>query len=557
MLSPDPGGRRAGYPRVMGIPFEQRSAEVVQLGAADATLRRPEVSARVVLPLIHLLREKHGEERVDDVILAAGLDPVVMKDTEAWVSMVFLARLRDAILSQLYDLDTPPPRDHAVWQLYREAGIVGFDRKLLGGIWPVLRAFGSPGLLYRQVPREVRLSNTVLEARVIDDTPGRVVLSMRPIEPGYAEGVDSCWNRIGVFEGIPRIWGLATARVEHPRCMHDPAAPADACEYVVHFKERTLARAARTGATVVAGGGLALLAGAALATPLPVAFGVGALLGLGAEGWRRTLALQRAQEDDKARVRALLERADQRYLDLWTESEELRRLTLDNRNIATYLPKELVDRLRGTQQAPRLGGAKREVTVLFTDLRSYSTISEHLDPDDVIRLLNDCFGALVADVESHGGTVLEFLGDGMLAVFGAPGHQPDHAVQAVRCVQAMVRSLERLNDTWALTGRDRLWTEQGIPEVGFRAGLHTGTVVAGNLGTERHMKYTIVGDAVNLAARLEQLNKELGTTVAMSEQTRARLPPELQAWAEPMGAHHVKGRAQPVTVYTHEPAPHG
>jgi class 3 adenylate cyclase len=325
----------------------------------------------------------------------------------------------------------------------------------------------------------------------------------------------------------------------------------------VHFNERTLIQAARAGITVAAGGGIALLAGAALSTPLPVAFGVGALLGLGAEGWRRTFALQRAQEDDKVRVRALLERADQRYLDLWTESEELRRLTLDNRNIATYLPKELVDRLRGTQQAPRLGGTKREVTVLFTDLRSYSTISEHLDPDDVIRLLNDCFGALVADAQAHGGTVLEFLGDGMLAVFGAPGHQPDHPVQAVRCAQAMVRSLERLNDTWALTGRDRLWTERGIAEVGFRAGIHTGTVVAGNLGTERLMKYTIVGDAVNLAARLEQLNKELGTTVAVSAETRALLPPELQAWLEPMGDHVVKGRAQPVSVFTHEPAPHG
>ena len=541
----------------MGTPFEQRSAEVVQLGAADARLRRPEVSARVVLPLIHLLRDKHGDGPVDDVILAAGLDPIVLKDTEAWVSMVFITRLRDEIFQQLYNLHETPPRDHLVWQLYREAGIVGFDRKLLGGIWPVLRAFGSPGLLYRQVPREVRLSNTVLEARLIEDTPGRVVLSMRPIDAGYEEGLESCWNRIGVFEGIPRIWGLSTARVEHPRCMHDPADPADACEYVVHFNERTLARAFRTGATVAAGGGIALLAGAALATPLPVAFGVGALLGLGAEGWRRSLALQRAQQDDKVRVRALLERADQRYLDLWTESEELRRLTLDNRNIATYLPQGLVDRLRGTQQAPRLGGTKREVTVLFTDLRSYSTISEHLDPDDVIRLLNDCFGALVGDVQAHGGTVLEFLGDGMLAVFGAPGHQPDHAPQAVRCAQAMVRSLEQLNDTWALTGRDRLWTEQGIAEVGFRAGIHTGTVVAGNLGTERHMKYTIVGDAVNLAARLEQLNKELGTTIALSAETRSRLPADLQAWVEPMGAHVVKGREQPVTVYTHEPAPHG
>ena len=542
---------------MMHSAFEERSAEIVQLGAANAALRRPEVSVRVVLPLVHLLRDKHGAERVDDVILSAGLDPSVMEDPEAWVSMVFLARLRTEIFDQLYDIHDVPEREHPVWQVYREAGVLGFTRQLLGSIWPVLRAFGGPGLLYRQVPREVRLSNTVLEAQLVDDAPGRVRLAMRPMEAGYEEDVGSCWNRIGVLEGVPRIWGLPPSRVEHPRCMHDPHDAADACEYVVHFTERVFTQAVRATATVAAGGGLAMLAGAALATPLPVAAGVGALLGLGAEGWRRAFALKQVQEDDKVRVRALLDRADQRYLDLWTESEELRRLTLDNRNIATYLPRDLVDRLRGTQQAPRLGGTKRQVTVVFTDLRSYSTISEHLDPDDVIRLLNDCFGAMVADVEVHGGSVLEFLGDGMLAVFGAPGHQPDHAAQAIRCVQAMVRSLDHLNDTWALTGRDRLWTERGIPEVGFRAGIHSGTVVAGNLGSERHMKYTIVGDAVNLAARLEQLNKELGTTVAVSEETRKRLPADLRAWLEPVGAHRVKGREQPVTVFTHTPAPHG
>jgi class 3 adenylate cyclase len=537
----------------MGAPDH----DVIPLGAAEATLRRPEVALRLLTPMLVMLRERHGDAAVDDIVRGTGLDPAVLEDEEAWVSVVFHHRFRDSVLKHLYDLDAPPPPDHAAWQLWREAGRFGFERQMLGALWPVLRAFGHPGLLYRRIPREVRHGNTVLDARVLVDRPGAVTLEMRPREAGYEESVDFCWNRVGVLEGAPRIWGLPFATVRHPRCMHDPSDPADACVYEVAFTERGAARVAQAAASAAVGAGAGLALAGVLATPAAVAVGAGALIGLGVEGWRRRTALRRAQKDDDVRVRALLEHADRRYAELWAEGEELRTLTLQNRQIAAYLPSELVSRLRDRQLAPRLGGAKREVTVLFTDLRGYSTITEHLDPDDVIRLLNDCFGALSADVRAHGGTVLEFLGDGLLAVFGAPGHLPDHAEQAVRAAGAMMGSMERLNDAWVLTGRDRLWQAHGMRELGLRVGVHTGTVVAGNLGSETQMKYAVVGDAVNVAARLEQLNKTLNTTIAVSAETRARLSPALQRWLEPLGAHPVKGRSQPVTVYGHSPAPHG
>ena len=139
------------------------------------------------------------------------------------------------------------------------------------------------------------------------------------------------------------------------------------------------------------------------------------------------------------------------------------------------------------------------------------------------------------DVQSHGGTVLEFLGDGMLAVFGAPNDIPDHAAQAVKCLQTM--------------------TARGCTKLGFRGGVHSGEVVAGNLGSSMQMKYTVVGDAVNVAARLEQLNKSLGSTVAISGDTYAKLPSDLKKWVNPRGRHLVKGRNQSVDVYTHGSIP--
>lgn len=537
----------------MGEP----SHDVVPLGAAEATLRRPEVALRLLTPMLVMMRERHGDDAVDRVVAETGLDPAVLEDEEAWVSVRFNHVFADGVLRELYWLDAPPSPDHAAWQLWREAGRFAFERQMLGALWPVLRAFGHPGLLYRRIPREVQHGNTVLDARVLADRPGSVTLEMRPRAPGYDEPIGFCWNRVGGLEGIPRIWGLPWATVRHTRCMHDPSDPADACVYEVEFTERGVTRVAQTLASAAVGAGAGAAAAGLLATPLPVALGAGALIGLGVEGWRRQAALKKAQRQDDQRVRALLEHADRRYAELWAEGEELRTLTLENRQIAAYLPAQLVSRLRDRQLTPRLGGAKREVTVLFSDLRGYSTITEHLDPDDVIRLLNDCFGALSADVRAHGGTVLEFLGDGMLAVFGAPGHLPDHAEQAVRAAGAMVGSMEWLNDAWVLTGRDRLWQAHGMRELGIRVGIHSGTVVAGNLGSETQMKYAVVGDAVNVAARLEQLNKQLGSTIAVSAETRDRLSPALQRWLEPLGSHPVKGRSQAVTVFGHSPAPHG
>jgi len=195
-----------------------------------------------------------------------------------------------------------------------------------------------------------------------------------------------------------------------------------------------------------------------------------------------------------------------------------------------------------------LGGEKREVTVLFTDLRGYSTVSEALDPVQLVGLSNTYLGRMQQAIDAEGGTVIEFLGDAILAVFGAPTPQADHPARAVRCALHMRELLAELNAEAQQSGLAQLWEQAGLEALSHRVGVHTGTVVAGNIGSATRMKYAIVGDAVNVAARLEQLNKQLGTEVLVSGETLARLPKEL-ATADARGEIKVKGRSEPVQVF--------
>ena len=195
-----------------------------------------------------------------------------------------------------------------------------------------------------------------------------------------------------------------------------------------------------------------------------------------------------------------------------------------------------------------LGGTKVEVTVLFTDLRGYSTVSEALDPTQLVALSNTYLGRMQEAIDAEGGTVIEFLGDAILAVFGAPSRQPDHAARAVRCALRMRQLLVQLNAEAQASGLAELWEQAGLDALRHRVGIHTGEVVAGNIGSATRMKYAVIGDAVNVAARLEQLNKSLGTEVLLSQATLDQLP-EGAVVAEPRGQLPVKGRHEPVDVY--------
>lgn len=197
----------------------------------------------------------------------------------------------------------------------------------------------------------------------------------------------------------------------------------------------------------------------------------------------------------------------------------------------------------------KLGGEERVVSVLLMDLRGYSTISEQLSPQQVVHILNTYLGAMNEIIDEHNGSVIEFIGDAIFAVFGAPLYIADHACCAVRCGIAMQAALERLNHTWDQQGLVSLWRRKGIERLSARIGIHCGPVVVGNLGSQKRMKYSVIGDTVNIAARLEALNKELNTDILISQDVYIQLPESIGRFTQNQGSLQVKGRETPITVH--------
>lgn len=210
-----------------------------------------------------------------------------------------------------------------------------------------------------------------------------------------------------------------------------------------------------------------------------------------------------------------------------------------------YVPADLVRQILELGEEATLGGDAREVTVLFSDLQGYSTIVEERSPEDVITFVNQYFEAMQDVITRHGGVVIELLGDAILAVFGAPGELPGHATAATRCAIAMRDRLRVLNDEL-----DDSAAADRTPRLSHRIGIHTGKVVAGNIGGRSYMKYGVIGDVVNVAARLEQRNKETNTSILISDEVLDRLPSDLAARAAHQGEIQLKGRRKPQGVHS-------
>lgn len=190
----------------------------------------------------------------------------------------------------------------------------------------------------------------------------------------------------------------------------------------------------------------------------------------------------------------------------------LMELELRNRFIrqtfGRYLSDDVVSSLLEDRGGLQLGGEKRRITIMMTDLRGFSSISERLEPPQVVRLLNNYLEIMTAVIFEHQGTIDEFIGDAILVFFGAPAKREDHAKAAVRCALAMQEAMARVN------ARNQ---QEELPEVEMGIGIHTGDVVVGNIGSEKRTKYAAVGSSVNLASRIESYT--VGTQILISEET--------------------------------------
>ncbi|MFA6234008.1 MAG: adenylate/guanylate cyclase domain-containing protein [Bacteroidota bacterium] len=244
----------------------------------------------------------------------------------------------------------------------------------------------------------------------------------------------------------------------------------------------------------------------------------------------RSFYQDRQLEEQNITLQAMNENLEQRVEDRTAEvvqqkeeiqrqmqSIEHQRQELEVRNefikgvFGRYVSDEVMDTVLRSPEALQIGGAKRDITVLMSDLRGFTTLTDRLAPEIIMKLLNRYFESMIEIISEHGGIVIEFLGDGIMAIFGAPKQLESHADQAITCALSMQLAMESLNE--AHVG-------EGLPEIEMGIGLASGDVVVGNIGSKRRAKYGVVGTPANLAARIEALST--GQQVLISADTLSR-----------------------------------
>ncbi|MDO8278262.1 MAG: adenylate/guanylate cyclase domain-containing protein [Burkholderiaceae bacterium] len=203
----------------------------------------------------------------------------------------------------------------------------------------------------------------------------------------------------------------------------------------------------------------------------------------------------------------------------------------------TYVPPELVDEMVKDPDSYSMKAAAKELTVMFCDMRGFTKMSEHMEPTQLQALLNGVFSRLTDLIRSNRGTIDKYMGDCVMAFWGAPVETPRHAQLSVKTAIEMSAAVGRLNEEHR---------SQGIPEIGIGIGLNTGTMCVGDMGSDIRRSYTVIGDAVNLGSRLEGLSKTYGVDIVVSESTR-KLATDY-AWQE-LDRVRVKGKDQAVAIY--------
>jgi adenylate cyclase len=210
----------------------------------------------------------------------------------------------------------------------------------------------------------------------------------------------------------------------------------------------------------------------------------------------------------------------------------------EKKRLSRFFSPSVRDHIVRHQDENALGVTRRPLTVLFSDIRGFTSLSEKLPAEQVVELLSDYLTELTDIVFKHGGTVDKYVGDCIMALYNAPLDQKDHALQAVRTAVAFQKATHEISDRWE--------AKVGLP-VRNGVGVHTGEAVVGEMGSKGRSEYTAIGDTVNLAARLESITKDFKSPIVISESTYEHVKGEFAARA--LGEVHVKGREQPVRIY--------
>ena len=207
--------------------------------------------------------------------------------------------------------------------------------------------------------------------------------------------------------------------------------------------------------------------------------------------------------------------------------------------LARYVSSHVAESIVAENKLPDLRGEKRRITVLFCDIRNFTRFANSLPPEEVFAFLNEFFAEMIDVIFRHGGTLDKLLGDGLMALFGAPLDDPEHERHALEAALEMQERLVRLREKWRESSR---------AEIACGIGLHSGEAIVGNVGSEQRMDYTAIGDTVNIASRIEEATKETGCGILLSDSTAAALGGMFPL--RKVGDVECRGVAQAVTIHT-------
>jgi adenylate cyclase len=269
-----------------------------------------------------------------------------------------------------------------------------------------------------------------------------------------------------------------------------------------------------------------------VAATVPLVLWIGAILARSLRKLvRETDRIQRFELSDAPQVHSMIREIDELGRSVFT-------MRAVAKTFSSFVPKRLVQQLIASGTPLTLGGTRREITVLFSDVADFTTKTEKADPTDVMIYTSRYFAAMSETIMAHQGTVDKFIGDGVMAIWNAPVDDPNHVRNACASVLACTRRIAALN---------RQFEQEKWPPYHTRFGLHVGDAMVGNIGSSDRMNYTVLGAAINLAARLEGLNKNYGTSILVSEALRARAEPAFVFRS--VDRIRPKGFAEAFTIY--------